>query len=281
MLKSPLESGISDYDDNFIDNWQKVIKEYKLSCNEDKMWLLGPSSYIFSISGVKFAVDPQIRRRTDFEKILPTLKKDFEDISFVLITHQHGDHMCVPLINALKDSNIRWYIPAGVRSDYIEKCDFNPEHLIYIKPGYLINEGNLKISTFFSPHAVGEQPFLQCGFNIGCDKGNIVITGDIRDYSYVYPEFSDVSLCIAHVWAGRDSIDEEKYLPELERFVKTACLFDAKRYFLCHLYEIGRTPESMWSYKHAGIAMDMFYSLKPLSTVEVPRVGRSYNIFQE
>ena len=109
----------------------------------------------------------------------------------------------------------------------------------------------------------------------------ILITGDIRDYDYNdYPKFENVDLCISHLWAGRDSVDEKLYIPMLEKFSETISSFDAKKYFLCHLYEIGRGENSMWSYKHTGLAMDMIYSLKPQAIVEAPKVFYGYNLFE-
>ncbi|MBQ8606499.1 MAG: MBL fold metallo-hydrolase [Clostridia bacterium] len=253
------------------------MSEYKREDN--KLWLAGPSSYVFSLNGTKFAVDLQIRRESDLEALRDSLDSDLSDISFVLITHQHGDHMCVPLINALKDADIKWFIPEGTRADYMERSGLSEDKIVRTKPGGKYNVNGIEINAFFTPHAVGEQPFLQCGYRISDGKKNVIIPGDIRDYDYCdYPKSSNIDLCVSHLWAGKDSMTPDKYMPMLEKFCKTSASFGAKRYFLCHLYEIGREESSLWRYVHAGIAMDMLYSLRPESIVEIPRLGESYNI---
>ena len=47
-------------------------------------------------------VKAQIRRQKDFESVLPTMVEELSDLSFMLITHEHDDHMCAPLMSALK-----------------------------------------------------------------------------------------------------------------------------------------------------------------------------------
>lgn len=277
-MKTPLQSAIADYDNNFIDNWKRAVSEFK-SSNDNKMWLLGPSSYLFCLNGVKFGVDLQIRRASDFEKLEDSLVEDLSELSFVLITHEHGDHMCPRLINELKNTDIKWYIPKGCRQDYIEKSGLSEGQIIWISPDKSYNISGVEINTFYTPHAVGEQPFLQCGYYIKSSVGNILIPGDIRDYDYEgYPEFIDVDLCIAHLWAGKDSSDPEKYIPYMQKFSKTIASFNAKKIYLCHLYEIGRGESSLWSYRHAGLAMDMLYSFAPQSIVEIPRISLGYNL---
>lgn len=280
MNNSLRNVAISDYDKNFICKWKNAFDDFKIT-SDNKFYLIGPSSYLFSIDGIKFAVDPQIRRQSDLKKLSKELINDFSNVSFVLITHEHGDHLCPSLINCLKDLDIEWFIPKGARSDYIERTGLAEKKITWINTGDVIKKGNLTIKSFFTPHAVGKQPFLQCGYEIVCSKGKIIIPGDIRDYDYDgYPDFGKVDLCISHLWAGKNSLDENLYLPMLENFVEASCRFSADKYFLCHLFEIGRDEQSLWSFKHAGLAMNMFYELLPESVVEVPYIGKSYDLFK-
>ena len=276
MLNTPLESAIADYERNFVNNWNRVFSEYRKK--ENRFWLAGPTSYVFSLEGQRFAVDLQIRRDSDFEKLASQLVSDTDAVSFMLITHQHGDHMCVPLMNALKDTDIKWYIPKGTRQDYIERSGIKEENIVWVQPGDTWQAGSLKFRAFSSPHArPGKEIFLQCGYEITTPDGKILITGDVRDYDYDgYPDFGNVDVCFSHLWAGNDSQNPENYMPMLRDFVTYNAKLKAKKYYLCHLYELGRKDRYLWDFSHAGLATKMFYSLLPDSVVEVPRIGHSY-----
>jgi hypothetical protein len=209
------------------------------------------------------------------------LFNDLSELDAVIITHEHGDHFCPRLAYELRHAKTIWYIPEGTRSDYIERSGLSEDKIVWIKPDDKWKIKDVEFNAFLTPHAVGEQPFLQCGFEITTPFGKVLIPGDIRDYDYkCYPEFTDIDLCIAHLWGGKDSLAEENYLPMLEKFSEICCGFNASRYFLCHLYEIGRKQNSLWSFKHAGLVMDMIYSLKPEAVVEVPRIAQSYDLFK-
>lgn len=278
MLMTPLQSAIADYDKNFINNWNKVFSEYKTQ--NQMFWLAGPTSYVFSLKNVRFAVDLQIRREEDIEKLKTQLVSDTDKLSFILITHEHGDHMCVSLMNALKDTDIKWYIPFGAREDYIEKSEIKRENIVWVNPGDYWQIGNIKFSAFYSPHAKpGNEKFLQCGYEISTPDKKILITGDVRDYEYSgYPDFEKVDICFSHLWAGNDSMNPENYMPLLNDFVNFNAKLKAKKYYLCHLYELGRKDINLWDYSHAGLATKMFYSIIPESIIEVPRIGQGYSI---
>lgn len=278
MLCSPLESAIADYDKNFINNWNRVFSEYRETDN--CFWLAGPTSYVFSLNSQKFAVDLQIRRQVDFDKLKAQLVKDTDMLKFILITHQHDDHMCLPLMKALKDTDIIWYIPKGTREDLIERSELKKDKIVWVESGDCWQAGALKIRAFSSPHAKpGSEIFPQCGYEITAPGGKILLTGDVRDYDYNgYPHFGQVDICFSHLWAGNDSQNPENYMPLLKDFVAYNAKLGAKKYYLCHLYELGRADRNLWDFSHAGLAAKMFYSMLPDSITEVPRIGCRYAI---
>ncbi|MBE6559954.1 MAG: hypothetical protein E7662_02410 [Ruminococcaceae bacterium] len=268
------------YDREFAASWRRTFAEFA-KASEDRIWLAGPSSYLFSLAGQKFAVDLQIRREKDLLAVADTLVADTAPLSFILITHPHGDHMCPPLMQALRDTDIRWYIPADCPKKMVDKGNLKPENIIRVRDGDVIREGDLSIRVFNSCHVrPGGKPYPQCGYAIQSPAGQIVMPVDVRDYSYRdYPALGDVDLCISHVWAGDDAINPENYLPMLEQFARFSAQFAAKKYFLCHLYEIGRPEKFMWTDKHASIAADNLQKLLSRCTVEAPQLWTEYEIF--
>jgi len=272
FIKEHLEK---DYDINFPTYWKKVFSEYKNDTSGDRVWFAGPTSYVFSLSGVRFAVDLQVRRDCDFEKIVSALIEDTSALSFVLITHQHVDHMCIPLMRALKDSPIVWYIPEGTHENLIEKTEIPREKIVRVKNGEAFKIGDVLIKAFDSTHErPGEkQIFEQLGYEITTSRGKLLLPADVRNYDLsFYPDFSDIDVCFSHLWAGNDSVNAEKYIPLLHEFCDFYSHFRAKRYFFSHLYEIGRDIPHMWRYTHAALAMEMFLDRIPTSEITLPHL---------
>ena len=282
---SPLAQAIRDYDEHFVGRWTRAFDEFRASRGEDRMWLVGPTSYLFAIAGQKIAVDPQIRRDVDLEAVLPRLVEDFSCVSCVLITHQHDDHMCIPLMRALKDTPTRWYLPFGCRQDLVEQSEIKAENIVWVHDGDEFVFGDLTVRAFDTPHVpAGEDmaSFIERGYELVSPHGRVLMPADVRNYSYdAYPDFGKIDVCLSHLWAGNDALDPEKYLPMLEKFADFSAHFGAKRYFLCHLYEIGRKQLYMWHDGHAEIAARMLTERLPESLVTVPKIGESFPLFEK
>ena len=180
----------------------------------------------------------------------------------------------------MANTDIRWYIPADCPDKIVNKGNLKPENIIRVRDGDIIREGDLTIRVFNSCHVrPGGKPYPQCGYAIQSPDVQIVMPVDVRDYSYRdYPALGDIDLCISHVWAGDDAINPENYLPMLEQFARFSAQFAAKKYFLCHLYEIGRTENSMWTDRHAAIAAENLLKQLPGCTVEVPQLWKAYTL---
>ena len=270
-----------DYDLNFVKYWDKVFSEYKDERFDNRVWFAGPTSYVFSISGTHFALDPQIRRECDFEKLRDNLAEYTSKIEFVLITHQHDDHMCIPLMRELKDSPIIWYIPEGTHEDLIAKTELAPEKIVRVRSGDSFKIGSITVKAFKSTHErPGEKEvFEQLGYEIATPCGKLLFPADVRNYDPgLYPEFSDIDICFAHLWAGDDTVNAEKYKPLLLEFADFYSGIGAKKYFICHLYEIARDLYHMWRYTHAAEAMEIFMGKIPTSEVVIPHLGTSYSL---
>ena len=280
MVESYLQKAIAEYDADFIDRWHRVFREHRDSSDEDRLWLAGPTSYIFNFGGEKFAVDPQVRRQKDRDLIFPTLVEEMSKVKFVLITHDHDDHMCVPLMNALKDTPIVWYLPSGVRRDLVNASQLKEERIVYLSENDSITIGSLKINAYYTPHGKAGGTFPdQRGYEIIASSGTVFIPGDVRDYSYRgYDGLGKIDLCLSHLWAGNNSIDESAFMPIMEEFADFTAEFKSDRHFLCHLYEIGRKEEFMWHDGHAKKASKLLKKRLPKTEVFVPRVGGSYSL---
>ena len=276
------EQLIAEYDAHFLEHWNRAFEEV-MCVQEDKVWFVGPTSYLFQINGLRFGVDLQIRRKSDFERLVPYLKEQLSRLSFVLITHEHEDHMCMPLIKLLKDTDLRWYFPHDCTRALVHATGLKEENITWLAPGDSFSACDVKITAFHTPHArPGTENVAQRGYFIEAPGGTVLIPGDIRDYGYDgYPHFGKVDLCISHLWAGDDAIHPEAYAPYLEQFTEHAARFGAKRYFLCHLYEIGRSEDKMWNEGHAGQVENLIRMKYPGCSVEVPKLGQRHTLWMK
>jgi hypothetical protein len=82
----------------------------------------------------------------------------------------------------------------------------------------------------------------------------------------------------AHVWLGLGNSRNLPCEPYLGQFGDFVLAFRPRRVFLAHLYEIGRTVEEMWTYTHAGLAMDALLARDPGLDVVIPRLGHTYDL---
>ena len=277
------ELALEKHEKCFFENWDRAFSELRAAVESDnKVWLVGPSAYLFSIGGVKFAVDLQVRREKDLEVLSSRLCGDLESLSFVLITHQHDDHFCVPLIKMAAELPLVWYLPHKMPERFLEAAGLSQERCVRLEAGESFDYGGVSVTAFDSPHIRpgADAVMPELGYLIRSKGGSVLIPADVRDYSYRgYPDFGEIDLCFSHLWAGDNAIDEEAYLPMLEQFVDFSLRFSAKRYFICHLYEIGRKEKYMWHSAHAELAMKMFKEKKPQCCLDVPEGGRSYELF--
>jgi L-ascorbate metabolism protein UlaG (beta-lactamase superfamily) len=234
---------------------------------------------------VRFAVDLQVRREEDLARIAPHLSEDVSDLSFILITHQHDDHMCLPLMQKLKDTDIHWYLPAGCRADLVAASGLRREKITFLEPGERLQFGELSISAFRTPHlGAGEDQslFPELGYLLTTPRGQILLPADVRDYSFTsYPDFGEIDLCLAHLWGGNDALDPAAYTPMLAACADFFARFGAKRYFFAHLYEIGRPDLYMWQDTLADIVAARLRAHLPTVKTHLPRIGEGYDPFEE
>ena len=76
-------------------------------------------------------------------------------------------------------------------------------------------------------------------------------------------------------------LNKNSHVVMLDDFANFSAKFRARRYFICHLYEIGRGDIFMWHDGHADIAKARLRELLPTSEVIVPRLGNRYSLCVE
>lgn len=280
--KISLEEAISEYNESFEIRWRAALGAFAEE-QRDSMVLLGPSSYLFKLGRARIAADPQIRRRSDLEKVKDTILPFFQGLSAILITHEHDDHFDKKLTNLLKDTNLVWYLPSRMKERWIEESGLRKECMRFVSPGDEFDLDGVHVRAFHSPHVPNGATFEmdERGYELTTEKGRILLPGDIREYSYAgYPPMQGADYCFAHVWAGNNTVTPAEYLPRMEQCADFFARFAAKEYFLGHLYEIGREQHVMWDTEHAEILTALLKSRLPETKVCTPILGRRYPLFE-
>ncbi len=83
------------------------------------IWL-GHSSLIFELGGVRFLTDPVFGNAAPLPFVVrrycdsPLPRKELPPLDFILISHDHYDHLEYPTIRFLRDSEVPFIVPLGV-----------------------------------------------------------------------------------------------------------------------------------------------------------------------
>ena len=279
--KIPLGEAIKEYDESFEKRWRYALAAFDAR-TEDTLAIIGPSSYLLKLGGTRIAIDPQIRRESDLERVKDTIVPFFSRFDAILITHEHDDHFDIKLSRLLRDTGLTWYLPEGIKPLWVEKSELRPESIRYASPEDVFTLGGVRVHAFDSPHKPfdADWEMAERGYEITAEGGRLLFPGDIREYAYdAYPPMQGADLCFAHVWAGNNTVDPDEYMPRMKKAADFFARFAAKKYFLCHLYEIGRTQHVMWDTEHAEILSGMLKERLPGITAKAPTLGRLYNPF--
>lgn len=103
---------------------------------ENTIVWMGHSSYFMQLEGKTFLIDPVFSTNaspvpmtnTTFEGSNIYTAQDIPEIDFLLITHDHWDHLDFPTVNALKDKIHQVVTPLGVGS-YFQQWGFDANRI--------------------------------------------------------------------------------------------------------------------------------------------------------
>ncbi|MDQ0782222.1 MBL fold metallo-hydrolase [Chryseobacterium sp. W4I1] len=109
----------------------------KLPKDQDIFIWLGHSSYYLQTDGVSFLVDPVLSLYgSPFKYFNKAFKgsdlfkpEDIPELDYLIITHDHFDHLDYPTVKSIKDRTGKAIIPLGVGA-HLEKWGYDEENLI-------------------------------------------------------------------------------------------------------------------------------------------------------
>lgn len=280
--KIPLRSvSVNDFYQNYGKYWNNAASVLNNSTG-DTCILQKATGYIFSTSGVRWAMDLNLRYIWMDAGSKERIKKDCSTLDFIILTHEHGDHLDNKLIELLSDTDVKWVIPEFFNFDSLRKHGLREENLIKVSAGNVYNLKSICITPFKSLHfrAGTENGVLEYGYHVKLENGKtILFPADVRNYdASLLPDFGAVDYMFAHVWLGDSTALSLKCEPYLRLFAEFVTGQKPRTVILAHLYENGRLPKDMWTYTHAGLAADAIYRIAPEISVKIPKIGEEFTL---
>jgi L-ascorbate metabolism protein UlaG (beta-lactamase superfamily) len=236
--------------------WEQMIKEWRQPGSDDRAWLLYSANYLFRTAGVRWAMDPiRLRHRLPGAPEMPVA--DLKNLSFVILTHQHGDHLDLDLLRQLQAYPIYWVVPAPVLEVVEAEFKLPMDRVIVPRVMQPIEIYGMRITPFEGLHwekqaGIDELRGVPAmGYLVEFNGRRWLFPGDTRSYDASrLPFLGPVDGVFAHLWLGRAGALLEPP-PLLDEFCKFFLALQTKRIIVTHLEEFGRDASDYWDKKHA------------------------------
>ena len=260
--------------------WSKMITEWNTPDPEDRVWLTYSANYLFRTNHIRWAIDPLTLNWRIAGTPKVDVARDLKDLSFVLLTHGHKDHLDLDLLSALRDLPITWIVPEFILSKVMKQAGLPREKIII--PSHLapIELNGIHILPFDGLHwettsdgTLRGVPAM--GYLIEFNGRRWLFPGDTRNYdASKLPSLEPVDVLFAHLWLGRGSALMEEP-PLLDAFCRFFLDLNPRRLILTHLNEFGRDADDLWDDSHVQRVSSKFNELNPGMSVVSAYTGEN------
>ncbi len=279
MIEKSIAAMHRHAEENLRGWWQQLFA--KARAGEEGFGIYGPSSYVFCVNGRRFMVDPALTRPAWFEQIADIAVEDMEALDGIILTHTHSDHYDRNFIRSTAEARVKWYVPEFFGKGDLLSLGVPKENIVWTNPASVFDFGGVQLSFFESNHRnEGASVFLrELGYVFAAGGKRYVSPCDVRNYNEGV-QFDDkaTDILLAHLWLGKQKALQDDWQPMVEDFCRFLLAFHPKRVTLAHLYDTNRTPDELWTYRHAGAVMDKLLELAPAVPVTVLRRGEWYTL---
>ncbi len=266
--------------------WQTIIAEWRQPGAEDRAWLMYSANYLFRTQNERWAIDPV---RLEYRLAgAPSVdhSTDLAELSFVLLTHEHKDHLDIELIRSLRHLPVTWIVPEAMLSQVRNHAGLRDQQVVIPKPLQPIEIKGIRITPFDGMHwekpARGDpgQPrgVPATGYLVEFAGKRWLFPGDTRTYDASYlPALGNVDGLCAHVWLGRNHAADARP-PELEAFCRFCLDLHPGQVVLTHLQEFGRAAEDHWDKEHARLLLQKMGELCADLPIVPALMGGSFSL---
>lgn len=183
---------------------------FDLDIDEDLYIWFGHSSYFLQADGKRFLVDPVLTNKFPMSFMFRPFKgtdvftvDDIPDVDYLVITHDHWDHLDYYTVKALKDRIGKVICSLGV-GEYFEYWGFDKRNIIELDwyesaslpGGFTVN---CLPSRHFSGRGLSRNPTLWASYLLQTPSFNIYMGGDggyDKHFKEVADKFTPIDLAI-------------------------------------------------------------------------------------
>jgi L-ascorbate metabolism protein UlaG (beta-lactamase superfamily) len=205
-----------------------------------------------------------------------------DKLSFVILTHQHEDHLDVDLIRALTHLPITWIVPESVLALIQDKVRLPGERVIIPKDLQPIMLQGIKVTPFTGLHweklGDGLKGVPATGYLVEFQNKRWLFPGDTRTYDASrLPDFGPVDGLFAHLWLGRGCAARAEP-PLLDAFCRFCLDLKSRRVILTHIHEFGRDINDFWDEDHAEMTRARMQAISPDTAFSINAIGTSVDL---
>lgn len=235
--------------------WSQMITQWRQPDSDDQAWLMYSANYLFRTANVRWAMDP-LRLKHKLSDAPEMSVGDLKDLDFILLTHQHSDHLDLSLLHKLQGFPILWVVPAPLLPMVQAQVEIAADRLIVPEPMQTIEIQGIRITPFDGLHweiQSDDQPqrgVPAMGYMVEFNGKRWLFPGDTRSFDTGrLSSFSSVDMLFAHVWLGRGcALQNKPYL--LDAFCKFCVDLKPAHIVLTHLQDFGRDANDYWDKEH-------------------------------
>jgi hypothetical protein len=260
--------------------WRKMIAEWNQPGPGNRVWLTYSANYLFRTNNICWAMDPLTLNWRLRSSPRVDAARDLHNLSFVLLTHAHQDHLDLDLLSALKQYPVKWVVPEFMLTDVIAQAGLSSANIIVPTPLSFIDLHGISILPFKGLHWENTpdgnlKGVPSLGYLIECNGRRWLFPGDTRTYDAAQlPPFPNVDVVFAHLWLGRGSALEDSP-PLLDGFCRFHLDTGARHVILTHLNELGRDANDYWSDAHVELVRTKFREMAAGTSVSHLVMGSS------
>jgi L-ascorbate metabolism protein UlaG (beta-lactamase superfamily) len=265
--------------------WACIAAEWNTPGPGDRAWLMYAANYLFRTAGVRWAMDPLTLNWRIPEALPVDAARGLQNLSFVILTHSHADHLDLDLLRTLKHFPIRFIVPEFLLPQVRDETGIPEEKIIIPVPLQSFEMHGIHITPFNGLHwendpsrPTGLRGVPVMSYLIEFSGKRWLFPGDTRIFDATQlPAFGPVDGLFTHLWLGRDCamMDMPPLLDEFCRF----CLdLQPRRLILSHLNELNRGPLNYWDESHASLAAVALQKISPDTRISSAHMGESVQL---